>query len=329
MRLDGTNIRVRSSSQTGLWLSACLLALLGLCAATQQSAGGQQQKGSFAGNSPLTMEQVVDNLVGMNLRRAQALHSYKGTRTYRVEYRSFRGIVNAEMAVDVMYVAPDTKEFTIQSSTGSKFVIDKVFKKLLEAEEDALSKDAQRSTALSRENYDFTLVGYESSASQSMYVLIVEPRTKSKFLFRGRVWVDASDFAVVRLEAEPAKSPSFWTKKSEIEQSYLKVNDFWLPERNHSISFIRLGGRAELTIEYQNYQITAADPVGSAPSREVAQSAGESRMPACGQISLRRTAQAEPGRSPACSISNQHQLPNRSPTLAETNAAAAEGISWQ
>jgi hypothetical protein len=151
-------------------------------------------------------------------------------------------------------------------------IINKVFKKLLQAEEDALSADAQRRTALNSENYDFTMAGYESTSSRSMYVLIVEPKTKDKFLFRGRVWVDADDFAVVRLEAEPAKSPSFWTKSSQIEQFYIKVSDFWLPERNHSISSIRLGGRAELTIEYQKYRITASDPVGSVAAREIARS---------------------------------------------------------
>ena len=96
-----------------------------------------------------------------------------------------------------------------------------------------------------------------------MYVLKVEPRTKNKFLYRGRVWVDGEDFAVVRLEAEAAKNPSFWTKKSELEQLYMKVSDFWLPARNHTISSIRLGGRAELTIQYTNYQITAAETVGT------------------------------------------------------------------
>ena len=122
------------------------------------------------------------------------------------------------------------------------------------------------------------MVGFESNPSGSMYVLTVEPKTKSKFLFRGRVRVDADDFAVVRLEAEPAKNPSFWTKNSEIEQLYVKVGDFWLPERNHSISSIRLGGRAELTIEYQNYRITAPDLVGSLPAREIARSADSSAL---------------------------------------------------
>jgi hypothetical protein len=72
--------------------------------------------------------------------------------------------------------------------------------------------------------------------------------------------VDAEDFAVARLEAEPAKNPSFWTKSTEVEQVYMKVSGFWLPARNHSITAIRLGGRAELTIQYNDYEITSADP---------------------------------------------------------------------
>ena len=114
------------------------------------------------------------------------------------------------------------------------------------------------------------MVGYESIASRRMYVLTVEPKTKSKFLFRGRIWVDANDFAVVRLEAEPAKNPSFWTKSSQIEQSYKKVNDFYLPQRNHSVSSIRIGGRAELTIEYQNYDITGSDRVSPGATQKIA-----------------------------------------------------------
>ncbi len=276
MKQDEATIRGCSLTVAGIWLSMILLVVLPLCAAIPQTAGAQRQGAISEGNGPLTTAKIVENLVSMNLRRSEALHSYYGSRVYRVEYRGFPSTANAEMVVDIMYRAPGTKEFTIRSSTGSKLIIDKVFKKLLQAEEDALSVDAQRRTALSSENYDFTMAGYESTSSRSMYVLIVEPRTKNKFLFRGRVWVDAEDFAVVRLEAEPAKSPSFWTKSSQIEQSYTKVSDFWLPERNHSISSIRLGGRAELTIEYQNYQITASDPVGSVAAREIARSPGTS-----------------------------------------------------
>ena len=233
----------------------------------------QQQAGASDGSKLLTATQIVERLVEMNLRRAQALHSYHATRTYHVEYRGLLGAKNADMAVDVTYQAPGTKNFTILSSTGSALMLDKVLKKLLQAETEAASAEGQRRTALNNENYDFTLVALESTAPRRMYVLALEPRTKNKFLFRGRVWVDAADFAVVRLEAEPARNPSFWTKSSQIEQSYQKVRDFWLPERNHSVSSIRMGGRAELTIKYQSFTITGSDSVRGEPGRQLARSA--------------------------------------------------------
>jgi hypothetical protein len=41
------------------------------------------------------------------------------------------------------------------------------------------------------------------------------------------------------------------------------VGDFWLPLSNRSSSEIRLGGHASFTIEYQDYQITAARPLNT------------------------------------------------------------------
>lgn len=273
------DIRVRASIEKRLPVRTVLLILLlFLCIGLQQSASAQQPSMSLpVANAPLGIDLVVENLVRMNLERAHALHAYHGTRIYRVEYRGFPGTRSAEMVVDVRFQSPGTKEFTIQSATGSRIIIDKVFKKLLQAEKDALAAEAQSRAALNSDNYDFTLVGYESTPFGSMYVLIVEPRTKDKFLYRGRIWVDAEDFAVARLEAEPAKNPSFWTKNSEVEQVYMKVSNFWLPARNHSITAIRLGGRAELTIQYNNYQITGADPVGNLRTLEPNRAADISR----------------------------------------------------
>ncbi len=92
---------------------------------------------------------------------------------------------------------------------------------------------------------------------------LVRPQTAVQDLCRGRIWVDASDFAVVRLEAEPTKNPSFWTKKADIVQVYTKVSDFWLPAYNHNITAIRLGGHADLIIEYKDYAIPDASKVGT------------------------------------------------------------------
>jgi len=99
--------------------------------------------------------------------------------------------------------------------------------------------------------------------------LRVYPKLRSKYVYRGLVWVDGADFAVTRIEAEPAENPSFWTKKSQIHQEYGKVQGFWLPLKNESVSYIRLGGRATLTIEYTDYRVQAVQP-SAAPSTQAA-----------------------------------------------------------
>jgi hypothetical protein len=216
------------------------------------------QSAKVAMNPPaLKVEEIVNNLVRRNAERAQKLIAFEATRIYRLDYRGFPGSRSAEMIVDVNYHSPATKEFTIRSSSGSKLLIERVLNKLLQSEQEALKPDNQRQVALNNENYTFSMTGQENTPTGSCYILAVEPRTKNKLLYRGRIWVDAKDFAVTRIEAEPAKSPSFWTKETNIEHVYEKVGDFWLPRSNRSTSNTRLGGHALLTIDYSNYNVTA------------------------------------------------------------------------
>jgi outer membrane lipoprotein-sorting protein len=205
----------------------------------------------------LKEEQVVENLVRMNLERAQALQAYQSTRVYRLEYKGFPSGRTAEMVVKVKYQAPATKDFEIVSATGSKMLIDRVFKKLLQGEKDAFEAENQKRIAMNQENYEFTLIGHEDTPRGPSYVLSVKPRTKNKYLFHGKIWVDAEQFAIVRMEGEPAKNPSFWIKDTKIETLYMNVDDFWLPARNHSVTAVRLGGHADFSIEYKDYRITA------------------------------------------------------------------------
>ncbi|MGA7080429.1 MAG: hypothetical protein WBQ43_14325 [Terriglobales bacterium] len=209
----------------------------------------------------LPPEQIVKNLEERNAQRTAALDGFVGTRVYRLQYRGLPSDRDAEMTVNVTYHAPNVKQFSIVSERGSKFIIDHIFKRLLESEQEAANEENRRRTALSTENYDFSLAGYEDSPEGGRYVFDLTPKTKNKFLYHGKVWVDAKDFAVVRIEGEPGKNPSFWIKKTEIKHQYVKVNEFWLPAENHTESLIRLGGRATLSIEYRDYKITTAAPL--------------------------------------------------------------------
>jgi hypothetical protein len=208
--------------------------------------------------APLTKDQIVDNLIHRNQERSQSLLRSEATRIYHISYRGFPGEREAEMTVEATYQSPSTKDFKIIDQSGSKVLVTRVFKKLLEGEKEAAEPAIAARTQLNRDNYDFDLQGYEPSAAGGQYVLDVRPKSGSKYVYRGRVWVDAADFAVTRIEAEPAQNPSFWTRKSEIHHEYRKIQGFWLPVRNESISDIRLGGRATLVIEYKDYRLTDA-----------------------------------------------------------------------
>jgi hypothetical protein len=209
----------------------------------------------------LGADQVVQRLMEKNKERADTLQHYIGRRSYRLEYRGFPASADATMEVEVNFDAPASKRFTIVNATGSKLIQNRVFHRLLESEEQAGDSSNRKHTELGPDNYTFSLAGTEGTN----YVLNVEPKEDSRFLYRGKIWVDAHDFAVTRIEAQPARNPSFWTTKSLIHHTYQKVdNGFYLPKENKTVTSVRMGGVATLTIEYDSYQVTVAKPIASA-----------------------------------------------------------------
>src|SRR5450755_2912338 len=203
----------------------------------------------------LTLSQVVEKLVQKNAERAKALESYRGKRVYELEYKGFPKTLHAEMVVEMTYTAPGRKEFKIVSESGSKWIVKRVLKRLIDEETEAQGAATRLSVELSSRNYEFTSLELQTGGGGSAYVVGIQPKAANKFLYRGRIWVDDRDFAVCRIEAEPAKNPSMWITKTEIHHDYQKFEDFWLPVKNESVSSLRLGGRATLTITYQDYEI--------------------------------------------------------------------------
>jgi hypothetical protein len=207
---------------------------------------------------PLTTDQVVTQLVQRNQDRAALLKHYESCRYYSVNYVGFPSDKSAEMLVDMQFSAPAQKEFRILKQQGSRLLLDHVLSELIQTEKEALDKPNLGRTDLTPDNYEFRLIGTDTIAGLPQYVLEVTPRFKSKFLYRGKIWVDANDFAVSRVSAQPAKSVSFWVSHTEIQHDYKKVGEFWLPARNTSVAHVRFGGTARLTIDYRDYHIGAA-----------------------------------------------------------------------
>lgn len=218
------------------------------------AAGGlwpeEANTGPFAA---LNSAQIVEQMQLHNLARTEGLKQYKALRHYSVVYKGYSATIAARMDVEVNFDASSGKSFQIVSQSGSKFLMDNVLKRAVDSEEEA-SRD-QGATALTEANYKFQLLGSESVVGRPAYILDVDPLTPSKFLYRGKIWVDAADFALVKIEAQPAKNPSFWIGRTLIRQSFAKTDSFWLPEQNQSETSVRIGGTALLTIDYGRYQV--------------------------------------------------------------------------
>ncbi len=201
----------------------------------------------------LTSAEIVAQMLRNNRERADELKHYQSLRHYEVNYKGYAVNLDAKLTVEADYDAVSGKTFRIVSQSGSRLLVDKVLKRLVESEKEA--QQNKKANDLTPANYKFQLTGIENVGDRPAYVLAVEPLVDSKYLYRGKIWVDATDFAVAKIEAAPARNPSLWISSTAINHQYVKTDGFWLPAQNRSESKIRVGGTAVLTIDYGTYHV--------------------------------------------------------------------------
>jgi len=213
----------------------------------------------------LSASEIVDQMQLQNQRRSVEFRHYHSVRHYQVQYKGFSASIQADMVVEADYDAATGKSLRILSQSGSKLLCDKVLKRAVESEKEA-SQD-KNSTALTPANYRFQLLGTDNLAGRPAYILFADPISPSKFLYRGKIWVDAADFALAKVDAEPSKSPSFWITSTLIRFTNSKTGDFWFPQQTSSETHVRIGGAATLTINFGTYQVVPGQAVpGQSPT---------------------------------------------------------------
>jgi len=227
--------------------------LLALASATSGSAA-----------APLTAEQIVDRMVQADDQRLAAFAGYTGARHYHFENGSFGK--RADVTVRVLCDPTGARTFDVVEESGSGFVRNKVIRRMIDAEREASEKGEHQQTRIIPGNYEFRLLGSGVVAGRPAYVLEITPRTNNKYLVRGRIWVDAEDFAIARVEGTPAKSISFWVRSVHIVQQYNRVGPLWLPVTNESQAKVRIFGSTELKIDYFDYVLNTQQARARAPA---------------------------------------------------------------
>ena len=207
---------------------------------------------STQATAPLpSAEEVVAKMMRFDVQRQSELTGYTATRRYVAVNEKRR----AEMLVRVECASDGAKQFTILTEEGSGSIRKHVFQKLLSEETEASRRGARNNTRLTPANYDFQIVGQETLETGPAYVLEVSPRTPNKYLINGKIWVDANDYSIVRIEGQPARNPSFWVRNVHFVHTYQKVGEFWFASSTDTTSQIRIFGDSELTIENTDYKL--------------------------------------------------------------------------
>ncbi len=201
----------------------------------------------------MTGDELFAKLLEHNRIRDVRLRQYTAIRTYEVT--SGKGKIYAQEVVRVDYQAPDRKSFHTESEEGSGLVRNMVLKRLIESESDTSSGRAHHDSAIKPANYEFNLLGEQDVGPYHCLVVEATPKRKDKYLFEGRVWIDAQDYAIVRIAGQPAKSLSFWITRADFVRQYQKIGDFWLPAKDETLVHVRLYGKKILTIDHRDYAI--------------------------------------------------------------------------
>jgi len=198
-----------------------------------------------------TADEVVAKMMARDNERQATLYGYTASRRYVLE--NHRHHKRAEMLVRMTCLRDGSKQFETISETGWGGARKHVFPRLLEAETEASRPGLRERSRLIPENYVFEMVGTEYVDERPAYVIAIAPKTPNKYVMQARIWIDADEFAIVRIEGKPAKNPSFWTKSVHFVHKYEKRGSFWFPISDRSVTDVRIFGSTEVTIEYFDY----------------------------------------------------------------------------
>jgi len=203
----------------------------------------------------LTGDEIFAKLLEHNRLRDAHLLNYAAVRTYKVS--NDKGKIYAQQVVTIEYQAPDRKDFVTVSEEGSSMVRRLVLKRLIESEKETASGREHHNSAIKPNNYSLSLIGEQDLGPYHCYVVRATPLRPDKYLFVGRIWLNADDFGVVRIEGQPAQSLSFWITRADFVRQYQKIGEFWLPERDETLVHIRMNGNKALIIDHRNYTINS------------------------------------------------------------------------
>jgi len=224
--------------------------LFAVCIASTNLLPAQQ-----ANNSAII--QGIDTSVNA---RNEGILGYTVTEHYAVFRSQDQEHPAAEMTVKTTYQKDVGKRYDILSESGSELIRKEVLARVLENER-VMTQPTNRARAIiTSSNYRMNPSGTESLNGRNCIVVSIEPKHDSTYLFKGKIWVDAENYAIVQLEGVAAKSPSMLTGAAEVSRQYAQMDGMPMATHAKAVSKSWLLGETTVKIDYTGYEIKQRSP---------------------------------------------------------------------
>ncbi len=234
---------------------AAALVVLSLALPTAASAQGN------ASTPPV--ELIVSRMTAAREQNQAHLRGYVVTREYVLLGKNAEQ-KRAEVTAQVSFAPPNLKRYDIVRSEGIGLG-ERIVRRMLDGETQIV-KDYS-ATDISEANYDFRLLGEDAKYGARCYRLELIPKRKDKTLLRGTMWVDATTYLLRRMEAEPAKGPSWWLRDVSLVFVYADVHGMWLQTASEFTTNVRIFGWHTMTSRDVHYDLVERDAVDSLAAR--------------------------------------------------------------
>jgi hypothetical protein len=200
-------------------------------------------------------DEVIARMLAHEMQRETAAHGYTGIRQYDLENPLFAK--HAHLVANVTCDPDGTMHFQIVSKEGwSSGNIS--LRQALEMESEFSRPMTRPMTQINKDNYTLQMMGTTLLNGRTAYVIDVVPKRQEVYLFRGRIWVDAEDFALARIEGQLAKTPSIWIRTVHFTLEFRKNGEYWFPSLSTSTSDVRVFGPTSVNIQFLDYSPQAA-----------------------------------------------------------------------
>jgi hypothetical protein len=203
---------------------------------------------------------LVQHISQVQAQNHTRIVPYTVTRDYKV-FGSNTERPRTEVVAKVNFLPPNMKTYDIDRSTGG--MGEKVIRRILDHEVDA-ARDP-REMMVNEQNYRFDYDREESVDNLPCYRLTIAPKHDRKDLLNATIWVDKNSYRIVRMEGEPAKSPSFWVKDVHLVFDFGEVAGMWMQTEIHALAHLRFGGEYKIVSQDLDYDVSRSVATNSHP----------------------------------------------------------------